>query len=150
VREKLIGLPLQHLSPTHRLYCILLACNKEIWCKLTGHDSVKTAGSLQIYSSLYDCSAYPHPFLRNSKLCGCLNPTLPVQSVLLWSKPDHNNTSHQLSHVNKENRLILFFFFWMEASRCAYKRNIILKSVRQHSYFITQGMYIGLQVSTID
>jgi len=32
----------------------------------------------------------------------------------------------------------------MEASRCAYKRNIILDSVRQHNYFIiTQGNYIG-------
>ena len=31
----------------------------------------------------------------------------------------------------------------MEASRCAYKRNIILNSVRQHNYFITQGNYIG-------
>jgi len=34
-------------------------------------------------------------------------------------------------------------FFLMEASRCAYKRNIILNSVRQHNYFITQGTYIG-------
>jgi len=31
----------------------------------------------------------------------------------------------------------------MEASRCAYKRNIILDSVRQHNYFIIQGIYIG-------
>jgi len=29
------------------------------------------------------------------------------------------------------------FFFWMEASRCAYKRNIILNNVRQHKHFIT-------------
>ena len=29
----------------------------------------------------------------------------------------------------------------MEASRCAYKRNIILNSVRQHSRFTTQGNY---------
>ena len=31
----------------------------------------------------------------------------------------------------------------MEASRCAYKRTIILNSVRQHKHFITQGIYIG-------
>ena len=31
----------------------------------------------------------------------------------------------------------------MEASRRAYKRNVILNSVRQHNYFITQGNYIG-------
>jgi len=31
----------------------------------------------------------------------------------------------------------------MEASRYAYKRNIILNSVRQHNHFITQGIYIG-------
>jgi len=31
----------------------------------------------------------------------------------------------------------------MDASRCAYERNIILKSVRQHNYFITQGNYTG-------
>ena len=31
----------------------------------------------------------------------------------------------------------------MEASRCAYKRNITLNSVRQQNYFITQGNYIG-------
>jgi len=31
----------------------------------------------------------------------------------------------------------------MEASRCSCKRNIILNSVRQHNYFITQGTYIG-------
>ena len=31
----------------------------------------------------------------------------------------------------------------MEASRCAYKRNITLNSVRQHSYCITEGNYIG-------
>jgi len=31
----------------------------------------------------------------------------------------------------------------MEASRCAYKRNIILKNVRQHNHFITQGNYIA-------
>jgi len=31
--------------------------------------------------------------------------------------------------------------FWMEASRCAYKRNMILYSVRQHNHFITQGNY---------
>jgi len=31
----------------------------------------------------------------------------------------------------------------MEASRCAYKHNIILNSVRQHNYFITKGNYIG-------
>ena len=29
----------------------------------------------------------------------------------------------------------------MEASRYAYKRNIILYSVRQHNHFITQGNY---------
>jgi len=29
----------------------------------------------------------------------------------------------------------------MEASRCAYKRNITLNSVRQHNHFITQGNY---------
>jgi len=32
----------------------------------------------------------------------------------------------------------------MEASRRVYKRNIILNSVRQHNYFITQDNYIGL------
>ena len=31
----------------------------------------------------------------------------------------------------------------MEASRCAYERNVILNSVRQHNYCITQGTYIG-------
>jgi len=31
----------------------------------------------------------------------------------------------------------------MEASRCAYKRNITLNSVRLHNYFITQGTCIG-------
>jgi len=31
----------------------------------------------------------------------------------------------------------------MEASRCAYERNILLKSVRQHNYFITEGNYTG-------
>ena len=36
-----------------------------------------------------------------------------------------------------------YVHFWLEASRCAYKRNIILNSVRQHNYFITQGNYIG-------
>ena len=36
-----------------------------------------------------------------------------------------------------------YFFFWTEASRCAYKRNIILNSVHQHNHFITQGIYIG-------
>ena len=29
----------------------------------------------------------------------------------------------------------------MEISQCAYKRNIILNSVRQHNHFITQGNY---------
>jgi len=29
----------------------------------------------------------------------------------------------------------------MEASRCAYKRNTTLNSVRQHNHFITQGNY---------
>ena len=29
----------------------------------------------------------------------------------------------------------------MEASRCAYKRNIILNSVRRHDHFINQGNY---------
>jgi len=29
----------------------------------------------------------------------------------------------------------------MEASRCAYKRNIILNNVRQHNNFNTQGNY---------
>jgi len=31
----------------------------------------------------------------------------------------------------------------MEASRSAYKRKIILNSVRQHDYFITHVNYIG-------
>ena len=31
----------------------------------------------------------------------------------------------------------------MEASRCAYKRNITLNSVRLHNYFITQGLLKG-------
>ena len=31
----------------------------------------------------------------------------------------------------------------MEASRYAYKRNIILNNVRQHNYIITEGNYIG-------
>ena len=31
----------------------------------------------------------------------------------------------------------------MEASRCAYKRNIMLNSVRRYNYVITQGNYIG-------
>jgi len=30
----------------------------------------------------------------------------------------------------------------METSRCAYKRNVILNSVRQHNHFINQGIYI--------
>jgi len=34
-------------------------------------------------------------------------------------------------------------FFLTEASRCAHKRNIMLNDVRQYSYFITQGNYIG-------
>jgi len=34
-------------------------------------------------------------------------------------------------------------FFLMEASQCAYKRNVILNNVRQDNYFITQGNYIG-------
>ena len=29
----------------------------------------------------------------------------------------------------------------MEASRCAYKRNIMLYSVSQHNHFIIQGNY---------
>jgi len=29
----------------------------------------------------------------------------------------------------------------MEASRCAYKRNMILNSARQHNHFITQRNY---------
>ena len=29
----------------------------------------------------------------------------------------------------------------MEASRCAYKRNTILNTVRQHNHFITEGNY---------
>ena len=33
----------------------------------------------------------------------------------------------------------------MEASRCAYKRNIIQNSLRQHNCFITQVNYIDLQ-----
>ena len=37
----------------------------------------------------------------------------------------------------------LKYFFLMEASRCAYKPNVILNSVRQHHYFITEGNYIG-------
>jgi len=31
----------------------------------------------------------------------------------------------------------------MEASLCAYKRNITLNGVSQHNYFITRGKYIG-------
>ena len=34
-------------------------------------------------------------------------------------------------------------FFLMGALQCAYKRNTILNSVRQHNCFITQGNYIG-------
>jgi len=30
----------------------------------------------------------------------------------------------------------------MEASRCAYERNITLNSVRHHNHSITQGIYI--------
>ena len=33
------------------------------------------------------------------------------------------------------------FYIWMEGSRCAYKCNIILNSVRQHNHLITQGNY---------
>jgi len=29
----------------------------------------------------------------------------------------------------------------MEASQCAYKRNVLLNSVRPHNHFITQGNY---------
>jgi len=29
----------------------------------------------------------------------------------------------------------------METSRCGYKRNVILNSVRQHNHFITHGNY---------
>jgi len=38
-------------------------------------------------------------------------------------------------------RLQPYNLFWMEASRCAYKRNVILNSVRQHNHFITKGNY---------
>ena len=38
---------------------------------------------------------------------------------------------------------IMYSLIWMEASRCAYERTIILNSVRQHNYCITQGNYIG-------
>jgi hypothetical protein len=37
----------------------------------------------------------------------------------------------------------LWAIFGTEVSRCAYKRNIILNSVGQHNYFITQGNSIG-------
>jgi len=36
---------------------------------------------------------------------------------------------------------IILFFFLMKASLCAYKRNILLNSTRQHNHFITQGNY---------
>jgi len=37
----------------------------------------------------------------------------------------------------------LYVHIWIEASRCAYKRNIILNSVRQHNHFITKCIYVG-------
>jgi len=63
-------------------------------------------------------------------LCCIQTPFIPkikaVNTLKLWFLP------------TKMNGII-----WMEASRCAYKRNITLNSVRQHNYFITQGNYIG-------
>jgi len=43
----------------------------------------------------------------------------------------------------KYNFIILMKLIRTEASRCAHKCNLILNSVRQHNYFITQGNYIG-------
>jgi len=39
-------------------------------------------------------------------------------------------------------------FIWTDASRCAYKRNMILNNTRQHNYFITQGNYRSLALYT--
>ena len=45
-----------------------------------------------------------------------------------------------LTSISYFIRLIII---WKEASRCAYKRNVTLNSVRQHNHFIIQGIYIG-------
>jgi len=38
----------------------------------------------------------------------------------------------------------------MEASRCAYKRNIILNSVRQHNFFILFFLKVIIQATCFD
>jgi len=52
-----------------------------------------------------------------------------------YSIPELKQVRHEVNHWPPS--------IWTEASRCAYKRNIILNNVRQHNYFITQGNYIG-------
>jgi len=58
------------------------------------------------------------------------------------------SSAENVENGDKDN---LRHFFFVEASRCAYKRNIILNRLRQHNYFIIQGTYIGymfrLQIS---
>jgi len=52
----------------------------------------------------------------------------------LYSIPELKQVRHEVNHWPPS--------VWTEASWCAYKRNIILNNVRQHSYFITQGNYM--------
>jgi len=48
-----------------------------------------------------------------------------------------------LWHISNFSVQLRLMIFLMEASLCAYKRNITLKIARQHNYFITQGTYTG-------
>ena len=60
------------------------------------------------------------------------------------------NLRYSLQRENSEGDFVYSYLFignvleeiWTKAPRCAYKRNIILNSVRQHNYFIAQCNYI--------
>ena len=101
----------------------------------------------------------PEMSLSATRWCLCKTSISSSSSCLSFTAPLHFNprafksSSKTLISLHsllksllayKQREFLNFFYiFWMEASRCAYKRNITLNSVRQHKYFITQGNYIG-------
>ena len=76
----------------------------------------------------------------------CINCTAIRQTELAGVRhtvPFHGTGGQKSSTQRLGSNWGVSYIFLMEASRCAYKHNTILNSVRQHNYFITQGNYIG-------
>ena len=131
-----LGFPAKILyAPLHSPMCAtcpahLILLDMITWIILGKDRSLSTS----LFSFLHS------PFTLSHLDPHILLDTLFLNTLSLCSSLDvDKQVSRPYKTKGKITVLYILIFIWIEASWCAHKRNMILKYVRQHNYFIIQG-----------